>query len=38
MKKEEIMSTFLLWEKDATTHKELIMTYRKELTDLFNRY
>jgi baculoviral IAP repeat-containing protein 6 len=36
MKKEEIINTTLQWEKDATIHKELIMTYRKELIDSYN--
>lgn len=34
MKKEEIIVTTLDWEETATTHKELITTYRKELIEL----
>lgn len=34
MKKEEIIVTTLNWEETATTHKELIITYRKELLEL----
>jgi ubiquitin-protein ligase len=34
MKKEEIIATTLKWEQTATTHKELITAYRKELVEL----
>jgi ubiquitin-protein ligase len=34
MKKEEILNTTLLWEQNATTHKEIIKTLRQELIDI----
>ena len=34
MKKEEIIKTCKIWEDNATTHKELIKNYNKELFDL----
>lgn len=37
MKKEEIINTTLLWEQEATTHKEIITTSRQELIDLFKK-